>query len=73
MFMEKSILYFENAGEENTKATLRAASERTSQLGIRDIVVATTHGRTAIRARDVFGLNANIVAVTICAGFSDQG
>jgi hypothetical protein len=71
--MEKSILYFENAGEENTEATLGAAMERASKLGIRDVVVATTHGGTAIRARDVFGPDANIVAVTICEGFSDKG
>jgi hypothetical protein len=73
MFMEKSILYFESPGEVNTEATLRATRERVSQLGIRDIVVATTHGGTAIKAKDVFGPDANIVAVTICEGFSDEG
>jgi hypothetical protein len=71
--MEKSILYFETAGEENTEATLRAARERATQLGIKDVVVATTHGETAIRARDVFGPDANIVAVTICESFSEKG
>lgn len=73
MFIEKSVLYFENVGGGNTEATLRAARERASQLGIRDVVVATTHGGTAIRAREVFGPDANVVAVTICEGFSDQG
>ena len=50
--MEKTILYFEKAGPENTDKLLSVAKERIKELGIRDVVVATTHGRTAIKAQE---------------------
>jgi hypothetical protein len=70
--MEKPILYFEHRGPSNTKATLRAATARAAELGIRDVVVATTHGGTALQAADHFQ-DVNLVAVSICEGFQDEG
>jgi hypothetical protein len=72
--MEKTILYFDQPGEANTDDTLAIARLRAEQLGIRQIVLASTHGFTAKRAREVFeGLKVKIIAVTICASFDDEG
>ena len=72
--MEASILYFKEPGRANTEATLRAARKRGEALGIRQIVVATTHGYTARKAAEIFaGMDVNIIAVSICAAFGDQG
>jgi hypothetical protein len=38
----KEILYFESPGEVNTDETLKIAKERADELGIRDVVVAST-------------------------------
>jgi hypothetical protein len=71
--MEKTTLYFEKTGPENTGKLLSAAKERLQVLGIKDVVVATTHGGTAIKAQEALGLDVNIVAVTISEGFKDKG
>jgi len=74
MTMEKKILYFEGAGAENTVQTISAARERAEELGIRDLVVATTHGSTAIMAREAFNdPDMNMVAVSICEAFAEEG
>jgi len=72
--MEKTILYFEKLGKANTDETLTIARSRAEQLGIRQVVVASTHGYTARQAKQAFdGLNAEIIAVSINAGFDDEG
>ncbi|HUT18267.1 MAG TPA: hypothetical protein VM366_03835, partial [Anaerolineae bacterium] len=72
--MEGKILYFEQAGKVNTDATLQAARKRAEALGIRQIVVASTHGFTAKHAQQLFaGLDAEIIAVSICAGYDEEG
>ena len=72
--MEKSITYFERTGATNTDVTLAAAKKRAEELGIKDIVIASTHGGTGLRAAEVFNdLNANIVAVSICEGYREEG
>jgi hypothetical protein len=73
MTLEKTILYFEKTGPENTGKLLAAAKERLQDLGIKDVVVATTHGGTAIKALEALGPDLNIVAVTISEGFKDKG
>jgi hypothetical protein len=72
--MEGRILYFEKPGKGNTDATLQIARERASALGIKQVVVASSHGYTAKRAKEVFdGLDVEITAVSICAGFEEKG
>jgi hypothetical protein len=71
--MKKTTLYFEKTGPENTETLLSVTKIRAEELGIRDIVVATSHGDTAIKTREAFGPDANIVAVTISEGFKDKG
>ena len=72
--MEKTIIYFDEPGPENTERLLAAARERARELGVKDIIVATSHGGTALRALEFFeqpGLN--LVAVTICEGYKSVG
>jgi uncharacterized protein len=72
--MEKTILYLEKPGKANTDAVLEAVRARACELGIRTVVVATTHGYTAKRAHAVFsGTPLSVVAVTISAGFAKEG
>jgi hypothetical protein len=72
--MEGKILYFERRGKENTDATLQAARGRAEALGIRQVVVASTHGYTAKRAQQIFeGQDVEVVAVSICAGYAEEG
>jgi hypothetical protein len=68
--LEKKILYFEEPGPGNTDELLRAARARVDELRIRDVVVATTHGGTALKAKKTLGLGVNVVAVSIAEGFS---
>ena len=72
--METRTLYFERKGSGNTEKTLAAARIRAEELGIRDIVVATNHGGTAIKAADAFSdLKVNLVAVTISEAYHEEG
>lgn len=72
--MEGKTLYFEESGQANTDATLQVARQRAAALDIKQVVVASSHGYTAKRAREVFqGLDVALIAVTICANFADLG
>jgi hypothetical protein len=50
--MELKTVYFENPSSENTDAVLRIAKQRAEELGIKNIVVASTRGDTAVKAID---------------------
>ncbi|NPV08920.1 MAG: hypothetical protein HPY83_13280 [Anaerolineae bacterium] len=67
------VRYFDAPGPQNTQETLAAAVSRAAELGIRQVVVASTHGSTAHQARMAFPPDTRIVAVTISAAFSREG
>ena len=72
--MKKSITYFEKSGSGNTDETIKLAYERALELNIRDIVVASTHGSTALKVAKTFSdKRFNVVAVTICEGYKSEG
>lgn len=72
--MEKKIVYFEEPGLENTSKLLEVAAERARELGIKDVVVATSHGGTALKAFEAFDQpGMNLVAVTISEGYKSRG
>jgi len=72
--MRKSITYFEKTGPDNTDETVKLAYERALELNIKDIVVASTHGHTALRVAETFSdPRFNIVVVTICEGYKSEG
>lgn len=72
MAKEKSILYFDEVGEKNTEETLNAAKKRAEELGIKDVVVASTRGGTAVKAVDAFK-GYNVVVVTHSTGLREPG
>jgi hypothetical protein len=72
MSVEKSILYFTEAGEPNTDEVLEAAKRRAEELGIRDVIVASTRGGTGVKAVEFFE-GYNVVVVTHSAGFKEPG
>ncbi len=68
----KEILYFESKGEVNTDETLKIAKERADELGIRDVVVASTKGGTGVKAVDLFK-GYNVVVVPHVTGLREPG
>lgn len=72
MEIKKSILYFSEPGEINTSATLKEAKLRADELGLKNIVVASTKGNTALKALDVFK-GYNVVVVTHSTGLKKPG
>jgi len=72
--LEKIITYFEKSGPENTSQTLDAAKRRAKELGVKDVIVASTHGDTALKAAEAFkDMKVNLVAVSICESFRKEG
>ncbi|MBI4727066.1 hypothetical protein HY768_07575 [candidate division TA06 bacterium] len=62
-------IYFEKPGPGNSRQTLELAGQRVKELGIKNIIVATTSEATALEAAKLLK-GFNIVAVTHSAGFS---
>jgi uncharacterized protein len=58
--------YFEKAGRENTVRTLQLAKNRSDELGIDTILVASTTGATGAKAVDVFKKKRLIVVSHVC-------
>ncbi len=69
---EERTLYHEVPGEVNTELTLSRAKERAQSLGIRSILVASTTGRTGVKACEVFR-GFDLVIVRHHAGFQGPG
>jgi hypothetical protein len=70
--IKKSILYYSERGEANTEQTLHEAKTRAEELGITDIVVASTRGNTAIHVIKVFH-GFNVVIVPHVTGLREVG
>ncbi len=70
--VEKKTVYFKEAGEQNTGAVLKAVREYLEKEDIRDVVIASTTGRTGAKAAKVFR-GRNVVVVTHCYGFQTPG
>lgn len=67
---DQEVLYFETPGPQNTNLTLEFAKKRALELGIKDIVVASTKGDTGIKAAKLF-LGFNLVVVSHSTGFKE--
>lgn len=70
--MEKTILYFEGPGPSNTEPTLEASARRARELGVNQVIVATSTGRTALAASRVFPDSVQIIGVTLQRGLWDK-
>ena len=72
--MEEKTTYFEKRGKLNTETALRLARKRAEELGVRQVVLATTHGYTALQAAEVFrGSGIELIAVSISSAFDEEG
>jgi hypothetical protein len=68
--MDQKTVYFEKpGGEDNTKKTLALAKVRADELGIKTIIVATTEGRTGLKAVGVFQ-GYKVIVVTHAGGYA---
>lgn len=63
-------MYFDNTGKENTEQTLKLAYEKAQELGIKEIVLATSTGGTAYKALELCP-DMKITAVSYHAGFKE--
>ncbi|MGB9937652.1 MAG: pyruvate kinase alpha/beta domain-containing protein [Methanobacterium sp.] len=70
--MEKTINYFENKGAENTDKIVELVIERKEELNIKNIVVASVSGKTALKLRKAMP-DVNIISITHHAGFKGKG
>jgi hypothetical protein len=61
-------LYFERPGPQNTRRTLDIAAARAQELGVKNIVVASSSGKTGVLAARLFQ-GKNLVVVTHSTGF----
>ena len=72
--MELRTLVFEKAGKQNTDAALEIAKERALALGIKQAVVASSHGYTARKAQALFAPEGiKVIAVSICHSWESEG
>jgi hypothetical protein len=71
-YQEKKIVYFNKMGRENTDHVLRLSKERFDELGLQHIIIATSSGRTAVKALDYFK-GEQIVAVNSQYGYREPG
>jgi hypothetical protein len=72
--MELKTLVFEKAGKHNTDATLQIGKERALALGIKQIVVASSHGDTARKAHALFApAGIQVIAVSISHSRESKG
>jgi hypothetical protein len=72
--MTNTIVYFEKSGKKNTTETLALARRRAMELGIKKVVMASTHGYTALEGAQVFAnTGVELFAVSISPTFDDMG
>ena len=69
--MKVETVYFEKPGDENTDEVLRLAKQRAEELGIKTIVVASTSGKTGVKAMEVFS-GLKVIVVGQATGFMRQ-
>jgi hypothetical protein len=67
---EEEVMYFDGPGSENTERTLQLGFARGKELGLNEVVVASTNGNTADRALEVFE-GFSITIVTYHCGFRE--
>ena len=67
-----SCVYFKRTGRENTDKTLEVAAKKAEELGVQNVLVATTSGETGLMAANVFAVK-NLIIVTHSTGFAKPG
>lgn len=68
---EKTVLYFDRKGPDNTEAVARAVRQKVEELGVSHVAVASNSGATALRFHETLqGSGVTLVSVTEHCGFS---
>ena len=70
MNMEKLFTHFEEPGRNNTQQTLEFAYDRGKELGLNEVVIASSTGESAYKALEIFK-GFKIIAVTYHCGFKE--
>jgi uncharacterized protein len=74
IMIRRDIVYFEEAGGQNTDDAIRLALERAKLLKIKHVVVASTSGATGVRAAIAFAnTGIKVIVVGHHVGFSSPG
>jgi hypothetical protein len=68
----KKVIFFSEKGEGNTDKTLEASKKCAEELGIKDIVLASTRGGVVKKAVELFK-GYNLVIVTHVSGYKKSG
>ncbi len=63
-------MYFDKPGKDNTDQTLKFAADRGRELGLKEVVVASSTGKTAYQAMEVFD-GFQLTVVTYHCGFKE--
>jgi uncharacterized protein len=69
-FISRETVYFTNAGKSNTAETLRLVKKRSDDLGIKNILIASTSGSTGLQAIKIFK-GCKIIVVSHAAGLKE--
>ncbi|MBT3284141.1 hypothetical protein HN807_02005 [Candidatus Bathyarchaeota archaeon] len=69
---ERKVSYFPEIDEKNTELTLKAVKKRAEESGIKNVVISSTRGGTALKALEYFK-GFNVIVVTHVAGFKEPG
>jgi hypothetical protein len=69
---EKKVTYYQSPDEADTETTFLRAKERAESLGIREVIVASTTGRTGVRACQIFK-GFKLIVVRHHTGFRTPG
>ena len=70
--IERKTVYFRKAGEQNAKDLLKIVKEYAEKENIKDIVVASTTGKTGVETSKIFK-GYNVIVVTHYFGFRELG
>jgi hypothetical protein len=69
--MKYQTVYFKKSGPENTDETLRLVREWADMLDIKHVLVASSSGRTGVKAAEQIK-NHNVIVVTHATGFQQE-
>ena len=68
--VKEEAMYFDKPGKDNTQQTLKLAAQRAKELGISEVVIASTTGFTAYKAIEFFD-GLRLTLVTYHSGFKE--
>lgn len=73
VFMKKEITYYETTKEDHTLETFALVKQRIEETGINKIILASTTGRTALRAMEYFAdKDITLIVIPHQYGFSSE-